>query len=53
VPIDAGMNVTEDRAYLQRLLMCKGVHAPDDLLRAGGGASRARPTATPSGTSTS
>jgi dipeptidyl aminopeptidase/acylaminoacyl peptidase len=36
VPIDAGMNVTEDRAYLQRLLMYKGVHAPDDLLRAGG-----------------
>jgi len=35
-PIHAGMSVTEDRAYLQRLLMYKGVHAPDDLLRAGG-----------------
>jgi dipeptidyl aminopeptidase/acylaminoacyl peptidase len=35
-PIRADMNVTEDRAYLQRLLMYKGVHAPDDLLRAGG-----------------
>ncbi len=35
-PIHAGMNVTEDRAYLNRLLMYKGTHAPDDLLRAGG-----------------
>jgi dipeptidyl aminopeptidase/acylaminoacyl peptidase/tetratricopeptide (TPR) repeat protein len=35
-PIHADMNVTADRAYLQRLLMYKGVHAPDDLLRAGG-----------------
>jgi dipeptidyl aminopeptidase/acylaminoacyl peptidase len=35
-PIHAGLNVTEDRAYLNRLLMYKGVLAPDDLLRAGG-----------------
>jgi hypothetical protein len=35
-PIHAGMNVTEDRAYLNRLLMYKGVHSPEDLLRAGG-----------------
>jgi len=37
-PIHAGMNVTENRVYLNRLLMYKGVHAPDDLLRAGGDA---------------
>jgi len=35
-PIHAGLNVTEDRSYLNRLLMYKGVHAPEDLLRAGG-----------------
>ena len=34
--IDAGMKVTEDRAYLNRLLMYKGVYTPEDLLRAGG-----------------
>ncbi len=37
-PIHAGMNVTESRVYLQRLLMYKGVHSPEDLLRAGGDA---------------
>jgi len=35
-PIHADMKVTEDRAYLNRLLMYKGVYTPDDLLRAGG-----------------
>jgi len=35
-PIHAGLNVTEDRSYLNRLLMYKGVHTPEDLLRAGG-----------------
>jgi dipeptidyl aminopeptidase/acylaminoacyl peptidase len=35
-PIHAGLNVTENRSYLNRLLMYKGVHAPEDLLRAGG-----------------
>jgi dipeptidyl aminopeptidase/acylaminoacyl peptidase len=35
-PIHAGLNVTDDRSYLNRLLMYKGVHAPEDLLRAGG-----------------
>ena len=35
-PIHAGMNVTENRVYLQRLLMYKGVYSPEDLLRAGG-----------------
>ena len=35
-PIHAGLNVTEDRSYLNRLLMYKGIHAPGDLLRAGG-----------------
>jgi dipeptidyl aminopeptidase/acylaminoacyl peptidase/tetratricopeptide (TPR) repeat protein len=35
-PIHAGLNVADDRSYLNRLLMYKGVHAPEDLLRAGG-----------------
>jgi len=35
-PIHAGMNVTEDRTYLNRLLLYKGVFTPEDLLRAGG-----------------
>jgi dipeptidyl aminopeptidase/acylaminoacyl peptidase len=35
-PIHAGLNVTENRSYLNRLLLYKGVHAPEDLLRAGG-----------------
>jgi dipeptidyl aminopeptidase/acylaminoacyl peptidase/TolA-binding protein len=35
-PIHADMTVTEDRAYLDRLLMYKGELAPDDLLRATG-----------------
>jgi dipeptidyl aminopeptidase/acylaminoacyl peptidase/tetratricopeptide (TPR) repeat protein len=35
-PIRAGLDVTEGRSYLNRLLMYKGVYAPDDLLRAGG-----------------
>lgn len=35
-PIHAGLKVSEDRAYLNRLLMYKGVYTPDDLLRAGG-----------------
>jgi dipeptidyl aminopeptidase/acylaminoacyl peptidase len=35
-PIHAGLNVTEDRTYLNRLLMYKGVFTPEDLLRAGG-----------------
>ena len=35
-PIHAGLNVTEDRSYLNRLLMYKGVYTPEDLLRAGG-----------------
>jgi dipeptidyl aminopeptidase/acylaminoacyl peptidase len=37
-PIHAGLNVAEDRAYLNRLLMYKGVYSPEDLLRAGGDA---------------
>jgi len=35
-PVHAGMNATENGSYLNRLLMYKGIHAPDDLLRAGG-----------------
>ena len=35
-PINAGLKVTESRVYLNRLLMYKGAHAPEDLLRAGG-----------------
>jgi len=35
-PIHAGLGVAEDRSYLNRLLMYKGVYAPEDLLRAGG-----------------
>jgi dipeptidyl aminopeptidase/acylaminoacyl peptidase/tetratricopeptide (TPR) repeat protein len=35
-PIHAGLNVTEDRSYLNRLLLYKGVYTPEDLLRAGG-----------------
>jgi hypothetical protein len=30
------MKVGDSRVYLNRLLMYKGVYAPDDLLRAGG-----------------
>jgi dipeptidyl aminopeptidase/acylaminoacyl peptidase/Tfp pilus assembly protein PilF len=37
-PFHAGMNVVENRVYYNRLLMYKGVYAPDDLLRAGGDA---------------
>jgi dipeptidyl aminopeptidase/acylaminoacyl peptidase len=37
-PIHAGLGVTQDRAYLNRLLMYKGVYGPEDLLRAGGDA---------------
>jgi dipeptidyl aminopeptidase/acylaminoacyl peptidase len=37
-PIHAGLEVAENRAYLSRLLMYKGVYAPEDLLRAGGDA---------------
>ncbi len=36
--ITPSMNVTADRNYLERLLMYKGVYAPEDLLRAGGDA---------------
>jgi len=35
-PIHAGLDVKQDRSYLNRLLMYKGVYAPEDLLRAGG-----------------
>ena len=35
-PIRADMNVRDSRVYLNRLLMYKGVYAPEDLLRAGG-----------------
>ncbi len=35
-PIHAGLSVTEDRTYLNRLLMYEGVLTPEDLLRAGG-----------------
>jgi dipeptidyl aminopeptidase/acylaminoacyl peptidase len=35
-PIHAGLDVTQDRSYLNRLLMYKGVFTPEDLLRAGG-----------------
>jgi dipeptidyl aminopeptidase/acylaminoacyl peptidase len=35
-PIHAGLNIIEDRSYLNRLLMYKGVYTPEDLLRAGG-----------------
>jgi dipeptidyl aminopeptidase/acylaminoacyl peptidase len=35
-PIHPGLSVTEDRSYLNRLLVYKGVHSPEDLLRAGG-----------------
>ena len=35
-PIHAGLAVAEDRSYLNRLLLYKGVYAPEDLLRAGG-----------------
>lgn len=37
-PITAAMKVVENRAYLNRLLMYKGVYSPEDLLRTGGGA---------------
>ena len=37
-PFHTGMNVVENRVYYNRLLMYKGVYAPDDLLRAGGDA---------------
>jgi tetratricopeptide (TPR) repeat protein len=35
-PIHAGLDVREDRTYLNRLLLYKGVYTPEDLLRAGG-----------------
>lgn len=35
-PIHAGLDVTQDRSYLNRLLMYKGAYTPEDLLRAGG-----------------
>ncbi len=35
-PISPSLKVTESRVYLNRLLMYKGIHAPEDLLRAGG-----------------
>jgi dipeptidyl aminopeptidase/acylaminoacyl peptidase len=35
-PIHAGLDVAPDRAYLNRLLLYKGVYTPLDLLRAGG-----------------
>jgi dipeptidyl aminopeptidase/acylaminoacyl peptidase len=35
-PIRADLDVKEDRSYLNHLLVYKGVHAPEDLLRAGG-----------------
>ncbi len=35
-PIHAGLDVKQDRSYLNRLLMYKGVYTPEDLLRAGG-----------------
>jgi dipeptidyl aminopeptidase/acylaminoacyl peptidase len=35
-PIQAGLGVTQDRSYLNRLLLYKGVYTPEDLLRAGG-----------------
>ena len=35
-PIHAGLDVKQDRSYLNRLLMYKGIYAPEDLLRAGG-----------------
>ena len=35
-PIHADLAVTQDRSYLNRLLLYKGVYAPEDLLRAGG-----------------
>ena len=37
-PVTAGMKVVENRAYLNRLLMVKGVYSPEELLRAGGDA---------------
>jgi tetratricopeptide (TPR) repeat protein len=37
-PIHAGLDVKQDRSYLNRLLMYKGVYTPEDLLRAGGDA---------------
>jgi dipeptidyl aminopeptidase/acylaminoacyl peptidase len=36
--IGADMNLVGNRVYLNRLLMYEGVHAPEDLLRAGGDA---------------
>ena len=35
-PIHAGLDVTEDRSYLNCLLLYKGVFTPEELLRAGG-----------------
>ena len=35
-PIHAGLNVTQDRSYLNRLLVYKGALTPEDLLRTGG-----------------
>lgn len=35
-PLHEGLDVTQDRSYLNRLLLYKGVFTPEDLLRAGG-----------------
>jgi hypothetical protein len=35
-PIRPDMEIVENRVYLNRLLMYKGVRSPDELLRAGG-----------------
>jgi len=35
-PIRADLAVSQDRSYLNRLLLYKGVYTPEDLLRAGG-----------------
>ncbi|MBP1637148.1 MAG: hypothetical protein H6Q10_3722, partial [Acidobacteria bacterium] len=35
-PIVAGMKVKDDQTYYDRLMMYKGQHSPEDLLRAGG-----------------
>jgi dipeptidyl aminopeptidase/acylaminoacyl peptidase len=35
-PIHAGLAVTQDGSYLNRLLLYRGVYGPEDLIRAGG-----------------
>ena len=37
-PIHAGMDISDNRVYFNRLLMYKGAYPPEDLLRAGGDA---------------